>query len=190
MTVGIYGGSFDPIHTGHAMIANFISQCNAVDEVWIMVSRRNPLKEHSTFASDYERLEMAKLVASKCRNVKITEIEMELPAPSFTYLSLLELKKRYPENDFKIIIGSDSLINFKDWRNYEKIQKEFGLIVYPRPGYPLVGMEPPGITYLTGAPEFGISSSLVREYIQSGWDINFFVPEDVASYIEKNNLYR
>ena len=82
MTVGIYGGSFDPIHTGHAMVANFVSQCNVVDEVWIMVSRRNPLKEHTTIASDSDRLSMARLVAFNCRNVKVTDIEMTMPSPS------------------------------------------------------------------------------------------------------------
>ena len=95
MTIGIYGGSFDPIHSGHAIVANFVAQCNVVDEVWIMVSRQNPLKPHSTYASNNQRLEMARIVAEKCRNVKVTDIEMSLPAPSFTINTLLELKKRY-----------------------------------------------------------------------------------------------
>lgn len=190
MTIGIYGGSFDPIHTGHAMIANFVAQCNVVDEVWIMVSRRNPLKTNGTVATDIERIEMAELVAINCRNVKVTDIELTLPTPSYTIDSLKELKKRNPEHQFKVIVGSDSLKNFHNWKNSEEILKDYGLIVYPRPGYPLPGIDPDGMVFLSGAPEFSISSSLVREYVMSGWNINYFVPKDVSDYIIKNHLYQ
>ena len=189
MNIGIYGGSFDPIHTGHAMVANFVAQCNVVEEVWIMVSRRNPLKEQGTVASDKDRLQMAHLVAKGCRNVKVTDIEMSMPIPSYTYDTFTELKKKYPEHKFKIIIGSDSLSNFHNWKNSDRIQKEFGLIVYPRPGYPLPQDEPDNVTFLNGAPEFGISSSLIREYASSGWNINYFVPLSVSEYIKTHNLY-
>ena len=190
MTIGIYGGSFDPIHTGHAIVANFVAQCNIVDEVWIMVSRQNPLKEHSTYATDKERLEMARIVAEECKNVKVTDIEMSMPSPSFTVNTLRELKAKYPEHDFKIIIGSDSLENFKNWRNSEIILKEFGVIVYPRPGYPIPLKEPLGMKFLNGAPEFSISSSLIREYVMSEWNINYFVPTAVSQYIKEHKLYR
>ena len=190
MIVGIYGGSFDPIHTGHAMVANFIAQCNIVDVVWIMVSRRNPLKMHSTIATDAQRLEMASLVAENCKNVKVSDLEMTLPTPSYTYDTLSELKKRYPENIFKLIIGSDSLQNFHNWKNADKIQNEFEVIVYPRPGFPLEGQEPDNMTFLTGAPEFSISSSLIREYVSSGWNINYFTPISVSEYINTHQLYR
>ena len=190
MKIGIYGGSFDPIHTGHAMLANFVAQCNIVDEVWLMVNRRNPLKKHSTVASDLQRLEMTRLVAKECRNVEVTDVEMNLPIPSYSIDSLRELQKRYPEHEFTVIIGSDSLENFSSWKNSEEIRKEFGLIVYPRPGYPMPTTEPANTTFLNGAPEFGISSSLVREYVASGWNINFFVPISVSEYIKKNKLYK
>ncbi|MCH5226711.1 MAG: nicotinate (nicotinamide) nucleotide adenylyltransferase [Muribaculaceae bacterium] len=189
MTIGIYGGSFDPIHTGHAMVANFVSQCNVVDEVWIMVSRQNPLKPHATIAGDLARLEMAELVAQNCKNVKVSDIEIRRPLPSFTYDTLCELKKLNPEKDFKLIIGSDSLANFDKWKKYDLILENFGVIVYPRPGFLLPETEPEGMTFLNGAPEFSISSSLIREYIASGWDINFFVPLAVSSYIKKHRLY-
>lgn len=190
MTIGIYGGSFDPIHTGHAMVANFVAQCNVVDEVWIMVSRKNPLKPHSTFASDKNRLEMASIVASQCKNVKVTDIEMSMPTPSYTIDTLRALQTRYPDKDFKIIIGSDNLTDFKKWKESDRILMEFGVIVYPRPGYPLIGRPPQGMVYLNGAPEFGISSSLIREYVASGWNINYFVPIPVSEYITNNKLYQ
>lgn len=189
MTIGVYGGSFDPIHTGHAMVANFVAQCNVVDEVWIMVSRKNPLKPHSTLASDSQRLEMAQLVADKCKNVKVSDLEMSLPLPSYTINTLLELKKLFPEHNFKFIIGSDSLTDFEKWKECERIKREFGLIVYPRPNYPLPKNEPDGMIFLNGAPEFGISSSLIREYISSGWNICYFTPIIIADFIKRNNLY-
>lgn len=190
MTIGIYGGSFDPIHTGHAMVANFVAQCNVVDEVWIMVSRKNPLKPNLTVASDQSRLEMAKLVAHNCKNVKVSDLEMSMPIPSFTIDTLHELKKLYPQHNFKIIIGSDSFLDFNRWKDSERIIRDFGIIVYPRPNYPLPEIEPDGFTFLNGAPEFGISSSLIREYIKSGWNIDYFTPVKIAEYIKKNNLYK
>ena len=190
MIIGVYGGSFDPIHTGHAMLANFMAQCNVVDEVWIMVNRKNPLKSHSAFATDVQRLEMVRMVVADCKNVKVTDIEMTLPVPSYTYDSLCELKKLYPHHNFKIIIGSDSLLDFYKWKKVENLIKEFGVIVYPRPGYPLPEKQPDGMTFLSGAPEISISSSLIREYIASGWNINYFVPLCVSEYINMHNLYK
>lgn len=190
MTIGIYGGSFDPIHTGHAMVANFVSQCNIVDEVWIMVNRKNPIKKHDTIATEEQRLAMAELIAKKCAKVKVTDIEMKMASPSYTIDTLRKLKEQNPEHDYRIIIGSDSLEKFHLWKESDKILKEFGVIVYPRPGYPLSGKEKEGMIYLTGAPEFGISSSLIREYLTSGWNINFFVPLCVSEYITKNKLYK
>lgn len=189
MTIGIYGGSFDPIHTGHAMVANFVSQCNVVDEVWLVVSRQNPLKKHSCIASDKDRLAMAELVGKNCLDTKVSDIELNLPFPSYTIDTLKELKKRYPDYFFKVIIGSDTLLTFEKWNKSEEILNEFGVIVYPRPGFPLPTIQPEGMTFLNGAPEFGVSSSLIREYISSGWNINYFVPLAVSEYIRQNNLY-
>ena len=190
MLIGIYGGSFDPIHTGHAIVANFVSQCNVVDEVWLMVNRRNPMKPESSETSDIDRLKMASLVSNGCRNVKVTDVELHLPSPSYTYDTLKVLKNKFPDHSFRIIIGSDSFASLPKWKNSDKLINEFGFIVYPRPGYPLPEKEPTGFTFLNGAPEFGISSSLIREYIKSGWNIDYFVPNEIADYINKNKLYQ
>lgn len=190
MTIGLYGGSFDPLHTGHAMVANFISQCNVVDEVWLMVSRKNPLKAHDTYANDSQRLEMAGLVVGNCHKVKVSDLELKMPYPSFTIDTLQKLKEVYPEHEFKVIIGSDSLVDFHKWKESGRIQKEYGLIVYPRPGYPLPENESENVIFLNGAPECSISSSLIREYVKSGWNINYFVPLSISEYIHKHNLYQ
>ena len=188
MKIGIYGGSFDPIHTGHAIVANFVAQCGFVDEVWIMVSRRNPLKSNDTFATDAERLKMAELTAKNCKNVKVSDFEMSLPSPSYTYDTLTCLRNKYPEHQFFLIIGSDNYENFKNWRNHDKIMSEFGLIIYPRPEFHLE-TQPDNTVYLSGAPEFTVSSTLIREYVKDGWDINFFVPVEVARFIKEKQLY-
>lgn len=190
MTIGIYGGTFDPIHTGHSMVANFVSQCGVVDEVWLLVNKKNPLKIQNSEAPELSRLEMAGLVASNCKNVRVCDIEMSLPSPSYSYDTLMELKRLYPENSFKMILGSDSYQGFSHWKENDRIQKEFGLIVYPRPGYSLPQREPENTIFLNGAPEFSISSSLIREYVKSGWNINYFVPTVVAEYIMINRLYK
>lgn len=187
--VAVFGGSFDPIHTGHVMLANFVAQCGVTDNVCLMVSRQNPLKENSPVASDNQRIEMARRATEGFINIFVSNFEMHLPSPSYTYDTLKALKEKYPDNEFQLIIGSDSLENFPRWKNSEKILKEFEVIVYPRPGYPLSGEEPAGMIYLTGAPEFSISSSLIREYIQWGWDIRYFVPIKVAEYIKTHKIY-
>ena len=161
-----------------------------MDQVWIMVSKKNPLKLQETTASEDQRLEMANFVAENCKNVEVTDIETYLSSPSFTIDSLEALKRKFPQHSFKVIIGSDSLENFSNWKDSERIQKEFGLIVYPRPGFPLPPIEPDNTTFLNGAPQFSISSSLIREYVASGWNINYFVPLSVSNYIREKKLYQ
>lgn len=189
MTIGIYGGSFDPIHTGHAVVANFVAQCGLVDEVWITVAKQNPLKTDRVLAHENQRITMAEIVASLCSGVRVCDIEMELPHPSYTINTLNELKRRFEEYDFRLIIGSDSYRNFERWKSADEIRQNYGLIVYPRPGYPLPKDEPGNTVFLNGAPEFSISSSLIREYCKSRWNINYFVPPQIAQYIINHNLY-
>ena len=189
MVIGIYGGSFDPIHSGHSILANFVSQCGVVDELWLTVCRQNPLKGHNVYANDTHRLDMARIVANKCKNVKVCDIEMSMPVPSYTIETLKKLKSIYPNHEFKVVIGSDSLERFGHWKDHDIILKDFGVVVYPRPGYRMPESEPDGMRFLNGAPEFGISSSLIREYVKDNWDINYFVPTEVAEYIRTNHLY-
>ncbi|MDE5886103.1 MAG: nicotinate (nicotinamide) nucleotide adenylyltransferase [Muribaculaceae bacterium] len=190
MRIGIYGGSFDPIHTGHAMLANYISQAGIVDELWLMVSKVNPLKTATPPASDDHRLRMASLVAEGCENVCASGFELSLPSPSFTYRTLQKLKEHYPEHTFKIIIGSDNWHEFKRWRNPDEIVREFGVIIYPRPGYEIEGKLPEGVELLEGVPTVEMSSTFVRNLIKKGKNIIYFVPRDVAEYIRRHQLYK
>lgn len=189
MRIAVFGGSFDPIHTGHAMVASYAVQQGMADEVWLMVSRRNPMKTYSTFASEEHRLRMAKIVAEKVPGLRASGYELNRPAPSYTIDTLQGLRHDYPQHDFRIIIGADSLLNFSGWKSSQSILKDFGVIVYPRPGFPLPDSLPEGMVPLNGVPECGISSTFIRERIRAGWNIDFFVPVDVAEYIRQNNLY-
>lgn len=189
MRIGIFGGSFDPIHIGHAMIASFLAQSGHVDEVWLMVSRRNPLKDDAE-ASESRRLQMAELTAGSLRGVKVSDFEMSLPSPSYTYDTLRALKNAFPDHEFKIIIGSDSFLNFNNWKNAGKIRDEFGVLVYPRPGFPLPSLSPEGFEFIEGMPVCGVSSTFVREKLRQGWNMNYFLPEAVADFISKNKLYQ
>lgn len=166
MTIGIYSGSFDPLHTGHAMVANYIGQAGIVDEVWLMVSRRNPLKETLTPEDDSHRLKMAELVAKDCRGVKASDFELRLPLPSYTYVTLCRLRDEYPQHKFKLIVGSDNWHHLGRWRDADKIIREFGLIIYPRPGYPLPELPPKGVEVLPSGPTAHVSSSFIRDLLR------------------------
>ncbi len=189
MNIGIYSGSFDPIHTGHAMVANYCSQWGGVDEVWLMVSRQNPLKDGIEPEEGLHRLKMAKLVAEGCCGVRASGFELTLPLPSYTYVTLCRLREQYPEHTFRLIIGSDNWVNLGRWRDAHKIIKEFGIIIYPRPGFDVPNDPPAGVTVLGDGPTAHISSSFVRETLAEGGNINFFVPVVVANYIKEHKLY-
>lgn len=189
MRIGIYSGSFDPIHIGHAMVANYCAQWGGLDEVWLMVSRLNPLKEGSRPEADLHRFRMVKLVAEECHGVKASDFELNLPLPSYTYVTLCKLREQYPEHEFKLIIGSDNWANIGRWRNAHKIIREFGILIYPRPGFELPQDPPPGVELISSGPTAFVSSTFVRNAVAEGANINFFVPLVVADYIREHNLY-
>lgn len=189
MKIGIFGGSFDPIHSGHAMLANYMAQWTDLDEVWLMVSPRNPLKPEGMVASEEQRLDMARLVAGKCRGVVASDFEFSLPRPSYTYLSLCRLREAYPQHQFSLIIGSDNWKIFSSWRNPDRIINEFGVLIYQRPGQEVDEELPAGVRLVADAPQQLISSTFIRKSIKENKNLNFFLPPEVFEYIRKNHLY-
>lgn len=189
--IALFGGSFDPIHIGHAMVASYVAQYCAVDEVWLMPGRINPLKQGHRPAPDEMRLEMCRKVASRIPGAKVCDLEMRLPAPSYTIDTLNELHRVYPDCRFSLLIGSDNWEVFHLWREHEQILASHGVIIYPRPGHDVdAGTLPEGVTLLGGEiPQTVMSSTFVRNAIAEGRDMNFFLPEEVMKYIEINNLY-
>lgn len=188
-TIGILGGSFNPIHIGHCILANFLKQTVDIDEVWLNVSPQNPLKDALNSDYDNHRLEMARLAVKDCCGIKVTDIEFSLPRPSYTIATLRRLQSTYPDYRFKLIIGSDNWMVFDKWKNHEEIIYEFGVIVYPRPGYPINNNNCKNVTFVD-APQIEISSTFIRQGLKDQLDMRFFIPDDVNAYIKDNNLYQ
>ncbi len=186
--IGILGGSYNPVHAGHLMVASYVAQTAGLDEVWLSLSPANPLKASSHPASDDDRLAMLRLAVGDAPRLKVCDEELRLPRPSYTLQLLEHLASIYPDCDFTLIIGSDNWLLFDRWRDPEVILQRYGVIVYPRPGYPMPALIPDRVTVVE-APTVDLSSTLIRDAISDGLDMNFFLPAGVYSYIKEHNLY-
>ncbi len=189
MNIGILGGSFNPVHIGHLMLASYLRQFGGFDEVWLMLSPLNPLKINSTeLIPDVTRLRMLDIAIDGADGIQVCDIELSMPWPSYTINTLRYLAKRYPRHTFKLIIGSDNWRIFPEWRDSEAILSEFGVVVYPRPGYQ-VGTIYDDRVEVVNAPTADISSTFVRKAIARGKDMTYFLPAGVYNFIKTNNLY-
>lgn len=187
--IGLFFGSFNPVHTGHLVIANYMAHHTDLDEVWLMVSPHNPLKKKDSLANMYDRLEMVNLALEGAERLRSSDFEFRLKQPSYTIDTLVHLKERFPEKDFVLIMGSDNLKSFRKWKNYEIILRDFQIAVYPRPGYTDPELEQhPSIT-LTDTPQMEISSTFIRKSVAAGKNVKYFLPDAVNSFIEKKGLY-
>lgn len=190
MKIGLFFGSFNPIHTGHLIIANYLANYTTLDKVWFVVSPHNPFKKKADLVNMYDRLEMAKLATDNTENIKVSDIEFKLPQPSYTIDTLTHLKERYPEHQFTLIMGSDNLISFKKWKNYELLLQDYSILVYPRPGYENKELASHPSVSITDTPQMEISSTFIRKAIHDEKNVQFFVPDNVLEFIESKNLYR
>ena len=185
----LFFGSFNPIHVGHLIIANTMLQQDGIDEVWLVVSPQNPLKERGTLLADHHRLAMARRAVDDNYRLRVCDIEMSLPIPSYTVVTLAALQEKYPDRDFCLVMGSDNLMTFNRWRNYEYILDHYRLLVYPRPGSdhcPLAGH--PHVT-MVDVPMMDISSSYIRQMIRDGKDVQYLLTEPVYKYLTEMHFY-
>lgn len=187
-TIGILGGSFNPVHIGHIMLASYLSQWGYVNKVWLTLSPRNPLKDPRGLLTDIKRLTMLNIATRPITGIETCDIELSMPRPSFTINTLDTLSKRYPTKHFKLIIGSDNWQVFEQWRDWQRILDQYGVLVYPRPGYEIRNRLVDGME-IVNAPMADISSTFVRNAIASGKDMNCFLPAGVYKYIQDNHLY-
>ena len=191
MKIGILGGSFNPIHIGHAILANFITQNTDIEQLWLMVSPQNPLKSNLPSSYDVHRLAMAQLVASKCDNVITSGFEFTMPKPSYTIDTLCKLREKFPQHEFTLIIGADNWELFDKWKDYDIILKNHNIMVYPRKGYSIdIPLELNSKVFILNSPIIDISSTYIREQLKNDRNMNFFLPHDVYLYILKHNLYK
>ena len=187
--IGLLGGSFNPVHIGHMMLASYLAQWGYVDRVWLSLSPRSPLKDGDALLPDLKRLAMLAIAAKAAPLLDICDIELSMPRPSYTINTLEVLRDRYPDLRFKLVIGSDNWRIFDRWRESQRILDEFGVIVYLRHGYPVETRHVDGLE-VVDAPIVNLSSTFVRDSIAGGRDMSYFLPAGVYKYICDNKLYR
>ncbi len=191
MKIGLYFGSFNPIHIGHLIIANYIAQNTQIEQVWLVVSPQNPLKITSTLLNEYQRLHLAQLAVEQNPYIKVSDIEFKLPRPSYTIDTVAYLKEKYPQHSYSIIMGSDSFQNIHKWKNADILRKENEFIVYPRDGFSIkqVNNDIEKVEIIN-APLLNISATEIRKTIKQGKSIRYFVPDKVLEEIEKGGYYK
>jgi nicotinate-nucleotide adenylyltransferase len=187
--IGLYFGSFNPVHIGHMAIANYMVEFTELDEFWFVVTPQNPHKEKKNLLNDYDRLELVQRAVEGDHRLQVSDIEFFLPKPSYTIDTLVYLKERNPNMQFRILMGSDNLKNFHNWKNYEAIVENFGVMVYPRPGFSEATQPHKNIVIAEQAPMMEISSSFIRKAIKNGKDVRHFLPPKTWEYIEKMGFY-
>lgn len=190
VVTGLFFGSFNPIHVGHMVMANYFVTEGGMGDVWFVVSPHNPLKEQRSLASESDRLEMVRLAIGDDLRFRASDIEFRMPKPSYTVDTLVRLKEKYPNREFALIMGGDNLAVFHKWKNPEAILEQFKVFVYARPGYDGGRYAGHPAIIILEPPQMSVSSSYIRQGIARGFDMRHTLPAGVWNYIDKNNLYR
>ena len=188
MTVGLYFGSFNPVHHGHLIIASYMVNNTALDQVWFIVSPQNPFKTSQSLLNEYQRLHLVKLAIEGETDLRASDIEFYLPKPSYTIDTITYLEERYPHHQFSIIMGSDSFQNLPRWKNSEVLISRYPILVYKRAGFDVAEIPGARLT-VVDAPLLQISATRIRELIRQKKSIRYLVPDIVKEEIEKNNYY-
>jgi len=202
MKVGLYFGTFNPIHVGHLIIANHMAEYSDLDQIWMVVTPHNPLKKKSTLLDDYHRLQMVHLATEDFPKIKPSDIEFKLPQPNYTVHTLIHLQEKHPNHEFSLIMGEDNIRSLHKWKNYQTILENHAIYVYPR-------LEAKGQTsesvatdaeadlfknhpkiHLIDAPVVEISSTFIRENIKKGKNVQPLLPSKVWKYVDHNNFYK
>lgn len=187
MKIGCFFGSFNPIHIGHLIIANVMQDQTDLDEIWFVVSPQNPFKKQKTLLHEFDRLKMVELAIADHFYFRACDVEFHMPRPSFTIDTLAVLADKYPQHQFKLIIGGDNLTHFHKWKNHEQILEYFGLYVYPRPGSHQE-FRHPNVKFVE-APLMDISATFIRESIKNGHSVKYLLPQPVEDYIRDKKLF-
>lgn len=191
-SIGLFFGSFNPIHLGHTQLAEYIFEYSGVDEIWYIVSPRNPLKEQSELIDEHLRFRLIEMATEGKDYLKVSDIEFNMPKPSYTINTLQALSEKYPEDNFILLIGSDNMQIFDQWKDYQTILNEYSILVYPRKDFEYEPFEEiyPDMQILEEAPFFEISSTEIRELIKNNQDASQWLHPDVYQFIKENNLYK
>lgn len=189
MKVGLFFGSFNPIHIGHTLLANHMLEYTNLEQIWFVVSPQNPFKNKSSLLDEKHRLQLVKAAIGDHSKYKASDIEFKLPQPSYTITTLTYLKEKYPVHDFALIMGSDNLKSFPKWKNYKEILEHFHLYVYPRPNTDGGELKTHTKVTITTAPLIEISASAIRKGIKENKDLSYFLPKSTWEYIKEMHFY-
>jgi nicotinate-nucleotide adenylyltransferase len=187
--IGLFFGSFNPIHKGHLIIANIMAQNTDLDKVWLVVSPQNPLKPSKGLLHEFDRYDLVKAAIADNYKLEASDVEFHLPKPSYTIHTLAYLTEKYPNKEFKVIIGEDNLENFTKWKNHEQILDQYGLYVYPRPHVTNSDLKRHPQVTIVEAPMIDISATYIRNCIKNNKSIRYLVPEPVENMIRMKNFY-
>ncbi|WP_425390407.1 nicotinate (nicotinamide) nucleotide adenylyltransferase [Ekhidna sp.] len=189
MEIGLFFGSFNPIHTGHMIIANLVKETTSVDEVWFIVSPQNPFKKNKNLLHEFDRLDMVNAAIGDDYQFRSSDVEFNMPRPSYTIDTLTVLQEKYPDKKFRLIIGEDNLSSFPKWKNHEMILEHYGLIVYPRPNSEPSDLSSHENVRMIDAPEVDISATLIRKLIKEEKSIKYLVPDQVEALIKSKGFF-
>jgi len=187
--IGLFFGSFNPIHTGHLILASYFAEYSELKEIWFVISPQNPFKEKTSLLSDYHRLELVNRAIENDARFRSCDIEFKLPLPSYTIDTLTFLQNKYPQKEFSLIMGSDNLENLHKWKNYEQILNSYSIYVYPRPGFDGGNLNNYSSVKWVHAPQIEISSTAIRSAVKDKRNMSYFLPEKVYKYILEMHFY-
>ena len=192
MKIGLYFGTFNPIHIGHLIIANHLAENSDLDQIWMVVTPHNPHKEKSTLLDDYHRLHLVNLATEDFPKIKASDIEFKLPQPNYTVNTLVHLQEKLPKNEFSLIMGEDNLNSLPKWKNYEAILENHHIYVYPRISgeFQKSHLENHLKVHKINAPIIELSSTFIRNSIKNKKNIIPMLPEKVWKYVDDNNFYK
>ncbi len=190
MKIGLYFGSFNPIHIGHMIIANYMVEHTDLTKLWLVVTPHNPHKEKKTLANNYDRLHLVNLAVEDNPKLVSSSIEFNLPQPSYTIDTLTYLSEKYPDIEFALIMGGDNLATLHKWKNYEVMIEQYPIYVYKRPSYELPELADHPNIHICEAPLLSISSSYIRNLIKEKKSIKYLVPDKVYAYLTENPIYQ
>jgi len=189
MKIGLFFGSFNPIHQGHLIIANIMVETTDLDKVWFVVSPQNPFKKRKTLLHEFDRLDMVDAAIYGSYNLKSCDVEFNMPKPSFSIDTMTYLSDKFKDHDFKLIIGEDNLKHFPKWKNYLQILDYYGVYVYPRPFTEITELHEDPRIKMVEAPLMDISATFIRKCIKSNLSIKYLVPDPVIDLVESRKLY-
>lgn len=186
---GLFFGSFNPIHIGHLILAEYFATQTELDEVWLVVTPQNPLKKKDSLLDQYLRLDLVNRAIADNARLRASDIEFQLPKPSYTIHTLIYLEEKYPDRSFSLIMGEDNLVSLPRWKNYEELMRRFEIWVYPRVGQTQTHLAGHPNIHLVQAPVIEISSTQIRENLHLGKSVRYLLPEQIHDYILKERFY-